>query len=332
MSELVPELHDLFKLTRLDQDVSQWNSQDFEAFKAHFPSSTRTWQGVLQHHDWFGAGYPSEPDTLYLHIADWLASAFSRPSEKEEGIANFRLHKLWKPLKSGAQEDVRLQNDSEITALLNFCSIDPSWESFAKKYGFILLNRAEDAAAGKNITSLYTHCKLTGQFYRILKSSSQFVVSPSELGGKTREQVRSLVKDKRSNKWQLVVAKSKFHFFQNPCRARDLNIFGALEDLIGEIHSLYPDNVLFKTSDELLLVLTDGKQLSDIATKAQQRGFWTEIIKNRRFLNEVSPTPEFMKGTPNMKIYMVYRQRFLLPSVTSVRQPGRQGIGLRTMF
>ena len=159
--------------------------------------------------------------------------------------------------------------------------------AFYKKYEDVFRNRAEDANPGKNIVSLYTHCKLTGQFYRILRESPQFVISQEEVADRTKEEITALAREKRDTRWQLTVARCKFRFFQNPFRARDLNIFKALEDLTEEIKCSYPDNVLFGTSGELLLTLSDENQLADIATMAHHRGFWVEIFKKQRLLREL---------------------------------------------
>jgi hypothetical protein len=307
VSELVPELHDLLKLTKLAHDICRWDSQDFETFKPFFPEKeNKTWQGVKQHHcnEGIEMGFPTDPDTFYLHIADILASSFSRLDIKipasailEEGASNYRVRKLWKPSEDEA-EDVRLHDEQQIVSLFEFFAKEPSWKEFVRRYEPTLRNRAEDAHPGKNITSLYTHCKLTGQFCRVLQSSPGCPISQSELDGKDIKQMEDLRKEITSKKWQLMIARCKFHFLQKPYRARDLNVFGQLKDLMEEICSSYPDNVLFKTSDELLLFLTGEEQLSDITSRAQQKGFWVEIVKNRRFLNEVSPNPESMKGTP----------------------------------
>jgi hypothetical protein len=297
MSELVPELHDLLKLTRLGHDVNQWKgTSDFETFQPFFPRNIRTWQGVLQHHcdDWYETAYPTEPETFHLHIADWLASSFSRSGERGKGTV-FAVHKLWKP-PIYETEDVRLQTDQEIISLFTFCSNDPSWEECFRRYEHIFRNRAEDANPGKNIVSLYTHCKLTGQFYRILRIFPKFDISQKEVAGKTREEITKLVRTKRDTMWQLTVARCKFHFFQYPFRARDLNIFTQLEDLTQQIKSSYSDNVLLTTSNELILVVSDENQLSDMGRMAHQRGFWAEIIKNQRLLRELHPNPEAMSG------------------------------------
>lgn len=299
--ELTPELHDLLKLTTLKHDISAWDDQDYRSFEPFFPS-TKTWQGVKQHHcsDWCEMGFPTEPDTLYLCIADDLASHVSRlgitvadSTLLEEEALHCRVNKLWKPLEVKAK-DIRLQDGYDIISLLKFCSADPSWEEFLKQYESILKNRAEDAHRGRNITSLYTHCKLTGQFYRILKSSPKYLVTQSELDGKSREQMKALINDITVNRWQLTVARCKFHFLQKPFRARDLNVFGALEELVEEIGTSYPDSIFFNTSDEILLILSDEAQLSDIATKAHHRGFWVEIARNQRPVRELHPEPESM--------------------------------------
>ena len=73
MKELVPELHDVLKLTTLYHDVSQWSEQDHETFKNYLPITTKTWKGITQHHLNFGI-YPVEMDTFYLCVADSLAS------------------------------------------------------------------------------------------------------------------------------------------------------------------------------------------------------------------------------------------------------------------
>lgn len=319
MRELVPELHDLLKLTRLEHDIFKWSSRDFDTFEPFFPN-TRSWQGVKEHHcgEWCEMGFPTELDTFYLCIADDLASHISRlgitissSSVLEEKAPHSRVNKLWNPLL-GEAKDVRLHNDSEIIPLFEFFSTDPSWEKFLKKYEYILRNRAEDAHPGKNITSLYTHCKLSGQFYRILTNSPHCVISQSELEDKDFGQIKSLIGDISTNKWQLMVARCKIHFLQKPFRARDLNIFGTLEDLMEEISTCYPDNILLRTSNELLLVLFDDDQLSSVIEKAHQRGFWVEVSKNQRPVRELQPRPESMA-----KVSLKYENLYRLPQEIS---------------
>lgn len=312
MSELVPELHDLLKLTRLRHDISRWGSQDLEAFKPFFPErENKTWQGVKQHHctKRIKMGFPTDPDTFYLHVADILASSFSRldieiPASAilEEGVSNYRVRKLWKPSEDRA-EDIRLHDNQQIISLFEFFAKEPSWQEFVRRYELALRNRAEEAQPGKNITSLYTHCKLTGQFYRVLKNSPAYSISQSEMDGKDVKQMEDLRKDITSKKWQLMVARCKFRFLQNPYRARDLNIFGRLEDLMKGISDCYPDNLLFKTSNEVLLVLSNKEELEDIRNKANKKGFWVEVTHSQQPLKGIKPDPRSMEGPEDENLF-----------------------------
>lgn len=299
MRELVPELHDALKLIKLrfsrdPHNIHEWDSRDYEAFGQFLTINTETWKGVRQHHLGF-TEYPTELDTFYLCVADSLASHVSRLGEA--GRLEHKLNKLWKPLEE--EKDVRLKEDENIIALFKFLQTDPSWKEFIQKYEDLLRSRPEDFHQGMNITSLYTHSKLTGQFYRILKNNPRlFPLSPNEVENKTKMEVGNLYGKKWNSEWKLILARCRFHFPQRPFRAKDLNIFGALEDLTEEISTRYRDNVLFRTSDEFLLVLPDEGQLSDIAMLAHHKGFWVEVIKaHPRALNELKPpNPETMPG------------------------------------
>lgn len=301
MSNLVPELHDVLKLTILDHDVYRWSEQDHNTFKDFLPTGSETWKGITQHHlsSEFEM-YPSEPDTFYLRVADNLASNVTRIGKS--GPLEYRLNKLWKG--EGEMKDIRLRETQDIIQLFRFLQRDPSWEEFLGKYESLLRNRPEDFRKGLNTTSLYTHCKVTGQFYRILRNSSLFPLS-ADMQGKTKEEVTKLYGDKYNKEWQLIVARCKFHFLQKPFRVRDLNIFGALHDLMAQISVAYPDNILLATSDELLLVIPDDTLLSDIVSRAQQNGFWVRLVKARRCLNELKPNPESMQPRGPENLYQL---------------------------
>jgi hypothetical protein len=305
MRELVPELHDVLKLIKLrfsrdPHDIHEWDSRDYEAFEHLLAINTETWKGVRQHHLGF-TEYPIEPDTFYLCVADSLASHVSRLGEA--GQIEHKLNKLWKPLEE--ERDVRLKRDEDIIALFKLLQTDPSWEEFLQRCENLLKSRPEDFHHGKNITSLYTHSRLTGQFYRILRNNPHvFPLSPKEIEGKTKDEVSNLYRKKWNSEWKLTLARCKLHLLQRPFRAKDLNIFGALEDLTEEISTRYQDNLIFRTSDELLLVLPDEAQLSDIAMMAHQKGFWVEVIRARRALNELKPpNPETMLGKKHENLY-----------------------------
>lgn len=308
--KFVPEIHDLFKLTRLRHDCTKWDDSDHDLFNEHLPTNTLTWKGIIGHHlsDNFEI-YPTEPDTLLLHIADSLASAFSR--EKIEGKGySFGVHKLWNPTNI---EDPRLQTGEEIISLFEFCKKNSPWEEFVRKYKNILKQRAEDAQLGKNVTTLYTHCKLTGQFYRILKSSPECGVT---LESQEKEYVKKLRDEKESN-WTFCAVRFKFNFPQHPIRARDTNIFKLMENLVLKIYNRYLDNIIFRTSDTLLGIFPQQQQVDEILEWAYKEGFFVETyyIYNCP-LKDLEPAPprESVKR-PKRQWKTATNYRLLLPSI-----------------
>jgi hypothetical protein len=323
MRELVPELHDVLKLIKLrfsrdPHDIHEWDSRDYEAFEHLLAINTETWKGVRQHHLGF-TEYPTEPDTFYLCVADSLASHVSRLGEA--GHIERKLNKLWKPAEE--ERDVRLEGDEDISALFKFLQTDPSWAEFLQRYENLLKSRPEDFHHGKNITSLYTHSKLTGQFYRILRNNPHlFPLLPNEIEGKTKDEVGDLYRKKWNSEWKLTLARCKLHLLQRPFRAKDLNIFGALEDLTEEISTGYRDNLILRTSDELLLVLPDEAQLSDISMMAHQKGFWVEVIRARRALNGLKPpNPETMPGKKHENLYNLPKE--ISPPICEICQSAK---------
>jgi hypothetical protein len=165
--ELVPEMHDIGKL----QNKYEHNFED-----ASIDIDTLTWFGIKEHHcqiprpqrEKVLQEYPKHLETFFLSIADNLASAVSR---SEEGLGHpiFNVHKLWNP----PQEMISvppIRTDRGIQEIINFIASGPKADEFFEKYKSKLEERTEDAYPGANITSLYTHSKLTGQFYRILTS------------------------------------------------------------------------------------------------------------------------------------------------------------------
>src|SRR5579862_4773524 len=151
--ELVPELHDILKLT-----VLKHNFSDFDPFRLFAPN-TQTWRGVRQHHcdDQFPA-YPSERDTFLLHLADGMAASFSRHPQSVRSDIAWTVHRLWNP--SAHAPDLRLSNANDIKAMLNFLGTDPGFDEFYERYKPIFQSRSEDAHPGMNITSLETHVRL----------------------------------------------------------------------------------------------------------------------------------------------------------------------------
>ena len=285
--ELVPELHDIMKMTKCGHVYIDFPFLD----KA---PDTPTWEGITKHHisrDF--ELFPDSSDTFILCVADSLASAISRPSldaKDEDKGAGWSVKKLWNPQE---EADPRLHDEQEIVELMEFLNTDPSKEEFFSRYSDILTKRSEDANAGKNITSLFTHLILTGQFYRVLKSC--YEIRPAEVSGKKPEEVWQVYNEFYNRKCKLVTVACKFHFNQKPYRIVDLNIFIRLEQVLNEISQKFPDNIILRTSNELLLVYPDMTIEDKLKKLLEGDNFWLEIALSERELNNLEPNPNLIE-------------------------------------
>jgi len=283
--ELVPEMHDIGKL----QNKYEHNFED-----AKTDIDSLTWVGIKEHHCQLSRPgkekvlleYPKRVETFFLCIADNLASAVSR-SEEGRGHPTYNVHKLWNPPREKIAVPP-IRSDKAVQELITFIGTKPNADDFFTRYKKELEERTEDAHPGANITSLYTHSKLTGQFYRILTSTKDLKIEITDIGGKSKEEICNLLKNAQ-NTWKLTVFKIKIHFPQNPVRARDMNVFKVLEGLIEDTKQKFQDNVIFSTSNELLFVNPLGSNaLEYIKDKAKEFGFWLDVRKDDQQIKQLN--------------------------------------------
>jgi hypothetical protein len=279
--ELVPEIHDIGKLTNIKH-----NFEEYDLKGKGIRLETKTWQGILGHHcHKHFAIYPTTPDTFLLCIADSIAASVSRHIElKREKV--FQVHKLWRGLEEGF---VPIEEEKGILDLLKFIATNPTKDEYFQRYENQLRLRAEDSDPGKNITSLYTHSKLTGQFYKMLKKLSS--LSEDGFVNKQREDVNKMIKDFQ-NRTVLTIAKCRFRFCQSPIRVRDLNIFKKIEELTTDIREKYSDNIFFGTPDELLLISSESDMIDVVCKMAFERCSRIEVswaTCNLDVLDELGP-------------------------------------------
>lgn len=309
--ELVPEIHDAFKLTTYGHVyLGHEKYPDFPStrFEGAIPK-TKTWKGIIGHHCQKGfLSHPTStlPETFLLNMADGLASSFSRVKSPEKGeieedrveeTDKYVVYKIWHPDKEG--RDQRLESDAQVRGLLEFLSKDPSAEEFFGRYNSILRTRPEEANRGKNVTSLFTHCKLTGKFYRIL--SKEFDKSSLSIGN-TLEEVASNRKLKKDKEWKLLVARCRFRFHQNPMRARDINIFIQLEEVIKQVKAYFNDNIIFSTSEEVVLIYSKAEDLDAVQAIAIENGLWLELeVTEPTVLGKLTPVPGRKDVDPKSK-------------------------------
>jgi hypothetical protein len=202
--DLAPEIHDALKLT-----ILKHNFEDFQPFLSAAPN-TRTWRGVCQHHcDERFPEYPTDRDTFLLHMADGLAASFSRHPQNIRHDTQWTVHRIWNPSQSAA--DQRLTEPHEIAGMLKYLASDPGFDDFFSQYEGIFKTRAEDAQPGMNVTTLETHVRLVGRFYRFLRNAKAVNVTDEEVaraatqGFKGVEQLR----EKKKREWHLHVIRCR---------------------------------------------------------------------------------------------------------------------------
>ena len=289
--DLVPELHDVLKLTTLKHNFS-----DFDPYRSFAPS-TPTWRGVLQHHcnKEFPA-YPSDRDTFLLHAADGLAANFSRHAQSIQGEAEWTVHRLWNPRR--VCDDERLSRPDQIREMLEFLGTDPSFAEFYSRYERVFRARSEDARPGMNITTLETHVRLAGRFYRFLRQASTLAVTDEEARTAADHGVQGVgdLLKRKCQEWRLHLLHCRVRLLTNPFRARDLNIFAALQEFLAEVNGTLGDNVLFSSTEELLLYSDTLDVLTSLRQLAAPKGIVLEVCRDLQRADMFSPNfrkPEF---------------------------------------
>jgi len=174
MKDIKPEMHDIGKL--IDSSIIKHNFENYSnELKDVLPIKMNPiWEGILQHHcTERDKEYPKSFRTFVLSIADNVASATSRHIEVKGKPPRYNIYKLWNPPSDNFNELSKMINEDTtnpkwIAKIVEFVNRNPSVEKFFESFGEYLKVRTEDATPGANITSLWTHSKLTALFYDFL--------------------------------------------------------------------------------------------------------------------------------------------------------------------
>ena len=305
MKDIKPEMHDIGKL--IDSSIIKHNFENYPGNLEGVPpiKMNPIWEGILQHHcaEW-ATQYPKSFQIFILSLADDIASATSRHGMKENeerrpryigGKSIYNVYKLWNPPSDVFHElssaiGIDTSDPKWITRIVEFINKNPSSKEFFETFGDYLKKRAEDAHPGSNITSLWTHSKLTALFYNFLYDYLE-KVSDKWFKTATKGEVRDYIRRVREGT-KIKMVKIKMNFPQYPVRIRDLNIFDVLKELKNEISKKYPDNVIFVGFNELLLVLPLNKKLEEIRETVSKYGFWLEYAERIQNLNQPYPDPD----------------------------------------
>ncbi len=310
--EFIPELHDIGKLIdkeKLKQENLQWSRHTFEDFdfnQAGFVKPTSpSWWGQYHHridvnkdlNDWTHIDGNHKPDLFLLILADHLASSISRalPQLGSAGESDSIL-KLWNHGYSENQRNkgkhwAAFKTKDDLKSMFELIDSITSYKDFLDAYRENLLLTPEDKSIPRNITSLFTHIKLVGKIYRVLKRHILIKNNGKrilfELSG---EQVKSIRETEGGNRttgnqnvdkgrWQARFVKCHIKFPHSFVRLQDINLLVKRNKLVSKLVDNYEDYVIFYNPDFLFLFLPMGIEIEDIFKELLNLKFFIDYVE-----------------------------------------------------
>jgi hypothetical protein len=323
-NDFIPELHDVGKL--VDKALKDhyrrnwgksWNGHcftdfDFSTHAVSKPSSP-SWWGQFHHKITVEADISTwneitdvkyRIDLFLLKIADGLASSISRATEKSGGSGQQGILKLWNRDFYSVQNKkgycwAAFRQVGDLETLFNEIQRCSSGSDFLARYRDNLLLTPEDKSVPRNITSLFTHVELVGKIYRVLKKHSGTVYEPDsslsiEYNGETVRSIREAIGERNGmsskGKWHAKFVKCRIRFPHSFVRLSDVNLLRRREELISVLKNDYPDEVLFSTSDFIVLFLPCDADIKGIFRGLLNMGFYIEAEEVRADLGILSST------------------------------------------
>ncbi len=299
--DLVPEMHDIGKL--VDKSIMGKKNHNFTDIDESYKDNIRenaNWDAIKYHHVKNVRKLPKKHcddlDLFLLKLSDRMASTVSRMlQEKEKKEFNEAkedkerkkpsICKLWNTKERVAE---LISDDKELLELIDFVNNYSSSDctQYFEKYGKRLEECPEDNFPGLNVTSLSTHSKLVGRFYRFFKKYESDIKD----NGTTLGQVRDI--NIAENTFAIKLVRGKIRFHLAPVRAGDLNIFNVKERIVKSLRQR--DEILFCTSDEFLIILPLNKNIESVFGKMKENLYF-DVEEAEAVLYEVYPTPVAMK-------------------------------------
>jgi len=239
--------------------------------------SAAPWEGIFRKNEELRRGHwPGSTGWALVRVADQLAAGFGRalPEQELRGGPRFGRYCLW----TGKQEqDPRLRTEQDLRHVIEFLNESPSWDRVEERYGDVLLRRPETARPGLNVTSLHSHCAISGKVSRVLGRVSFEGVRPHSAWSEV---------ERASQRSKLTVAHFRILFPQRPFRTRDLNVFEERRKALDQAIESHADCVLCRFGSECICVFpTDQESLSfaheflDSGFQAERRQYTTPIAE-----------------------------------------------------
>ncbi|WP_427338331.1 hypothetical protein [Caloranaerobacter sp. DY30410] len=307
---------------------SSWNGHtfigfDFEKAGLEKPTSP-SWWGQYHHYkhnrigitekdinnwNWDEDNKISNEDKYHLFLlilADRLAASFSRIVEGiSSGGDKQEVLKLWnknfyKNEGNNGKYWAAFKDKNDLKKLFDIIQNCESGKEFLEEYKENLLLTPEDKTPPKNVTTLYTHLELVGKIYRVLEKNSRLIEEDNgsisiEYSGRAVRTIKEAeggryIICKTKGEWQARLVKCWIRFPHSFVRLKDINLIRKREELLNEIASRYIDEVIFMTSDFILLFLPLQQDLSEIFKSVLEWGFYvevTEILSDLGMLNSI---------------------------------------------
>ncbi len=244
---------------------------------------------------------PSQEDkyNLFLLIlADHMASSVSRATfnfkgrgkSNQDGILKLWNRNFYQIETNKGKYWAAFKDTNDLKILFDEIENCKSGKVFLNKYKDSLLLTPEDKSIPKNVTSLYTHLKLVGKIYRVLRKNTKLVKERNgsvsvEYFGKKVNTIKEAEGGNRTTgntnidkgKWQARLAKCRIKFPHSFVRLRDLNLLSKKEECISNIVNRYEDEVIFASSDFIILFVTPNQDLKGIFKPLLDWNFYIEI-------------------------------------------------------
>lgn len=281
-----------------------------------------------------------------LILADHLASSVSRATSEleraqasQDGILKLWNEEFYQKEEQKGKHWAAFKTNDDLKNLFDEIQNCQSGEEFLKKYKDHLLLTPEDKSVPRNITSLYTHVELVGKIYRILEKNTKQITEPDgtiaiEYNGIKVKTIKEAEGGKRTlgntdidkGKWQARLIKCWIKFPHSFVRLHDINLLRKREELINRIASYYKDEMLFNTSDFLVLFLPTNQNLKEILKPLLDWDFYIEAeetladlgilnsILNRKTLKARQSNDQSRLNVLNSRGTKVYK-KYLMPEI-----------------
>lgn len=339
---------------------------DFKSFGILQPTSP-SWWGQYHHeirsdkdiNDWKEISQDFRLGLFLLILADHLASSVSRVTLRvdrkkptHEGTLKLWNKNYYSSQRSKGKFWAAFKTIDDLKILFNEIENCQSGEEFLSKYRECLLLTPEDKLVPRNVTSLYTHAELVGKIYRVLEKNTKLITEPDgsiavEYNGKKVKTIKEAegdnfiyYKDKQGKeyyginkgKWQARLIKCWIKFPHSFVRLHDINLLRKREELINCITSYYKDEVIFTTSDFIILFLPLNQDLGEILKPLLDWGFYIEAeetladlgilnsILDRKTLQARQSNEQPRLNILNNRATKVYR-RYLMSEIPYEIQP-----------